>query len=88
MQDPLGCYYYPDPSDKNTRMYVRLMGGEIEFRMWHGEHAQIWERHGWIPYEVARRAADMRPDKAQALSLYDMEVAQAVLATAERSRKE
>ncbi|THB68676.1 MAG: hypothetical protein D6E12_06095 [Desulfovibrio sp.] len=83
MQDTLGAFYYPDPSDKSTRMYVRKAGGNIEFRMWHAKHKDIWDKHEWIPIDVVRKAAAQDPERKKFhLSLYDLNVAKAVLAEA------
>ncbi len=61
-------------------MYVRNNQGNIEFRLWHQDHPQIWEKHGWLDMDIIRRAVGMYENKKQSpLQLYDMEVARALL---------
>ncbi|MEG6504292.1 hypothetical protein ACR4XJ_10105 [Nitratidesulfovibrio sp. D1] len=82
MQDDLGLYYYPDPNDKRTRVYVRSQGGSVEFRLWRADRPEVWERHEWVPLEVIRHAAGMYRDmgrEADPLKLYDEAVARALL---------
>lgn len=82
MQDDLGLYYYPDPNDKRTRVYVRAQGGSVEFRLWRADRPEVWERHEWVPLEVIRHAAGMYRDmgrETDPLKLYDESVARALL---------
>lgn len=86
MHDERGHYYYPDPSNTRARVYVRRGAhGGVEFRLWHNEHAHVWEQHDWLPEDVLRAAADMYkaekrgPDGADPLRLYDSAVAHALL---------
>ncbi len=82
MQDDLGLYYYPDPNDKRTRVYVRSQGGSVEFRLWRADRPEVWERHEWVPLEIIRHAAGMYRDmgrEADPLKLYDEAVARALL---------
>ncbi|WP_353120657.1 hypothetical protein [Nitratidesulfovibrio sp.] len=82
MQDDLGLYYYPDPNDKRTRVYVRAHGGSVEFRLWRADRPEVWERHEWVPLEIIRHAAGMYRDMgrdADPLVLYDESVARALL---------
>jgi hypothetical protein len=83
MKDERGAYYYPNPAEKRVRMYVRERYGDVEFRLWNQEHAEIWERHDWLPYdavveaaqEYAKRGAGVDP-----LEMYDINVAKRLLA--------
>ena len=86
MKDDRGHYYYPFPRNRGVRMYVRRTGAGIEFRMWNQEDPDLWKSHGWVPFDAIREAAEMYagrggfdPSKA-----YDVELAAAVLAEAER----
>ena len=56
MQDERGDYYYPFPSNKRVRMYVRKEGDEIEFRLWNQDDPQMWESHGWVPFSAIQQA--------------------------------
>lgn len=81
MRDNLGRYYYPDPEDKTTRVYVREENGELEFRLWRRDYPEIWERHGWMPLGVIKAAAAMYSmnSAADPMRLYDEVVARALL---------
>ena len=82
MKDDNGLYYYPDPSDRNTRVYVREGGGGIEFRLWRTDHPEVWEQHGWLPYDVVSAAAAMYKERgtgADPLAFYDLNVARALV---------
>ena len=81
MRDNLGQYYYPDPEDKTTRVYVREENGELEFRLWRRDYPEIWERHGWMPLGVIKAAAAMYSmnSAADPMCLYDEVVARALL---------
>jgi hypothetical protein len=77
---PQGSYYYPDPKNKKERMYVRDNQGIVEFRLWHQDHPQVWEKHGWLDMDLIKRAAGMyEKSKPDPLELYDMDVARALL---------
>ena len=83
MKDNSGVYYYPNPSEKRVRMYVRTRYGQVEFRLWNSEHPEIWERHDWIPYEAIEEAAaeyKKRGSGADPLEMYDLAVAKRLLA--------
>lgn len=82
MKDDNGLYYYPDPADHSSRVYVREGAGGIEFRLWRSEHPEVWEKHGWLAYEVVEAAAQMYKERgtgADPLTLYDYNVAQALV---------
>ncbi len=80
MKDERGLYYYPNPLNKNYRMYVHESGGEICFRMWNSEEPDLWKEHEWVPYGAIKKAAEMYQgnavDPGQA---YDIELARALL---------
>lgn len=84
MKDELGLYYYPNPADHSVRVYVRAgVDGEAEFRLWHADTPEIYERHGWINYAVISAAAGLykteRNENADPMALYDLAVARALL---------
>lgn len=61
-------------------MYVRDNEGTIEFRLWHQEHPQVWEKHGWLDMDIINRAAGIYENTQQnPLQLYDINVARALL---------
>ena len=81
MKDERGKYYYPFPHNKKVRMYVQEDGDDVCFRLWNSDDPQLWEEHGWIPYEAIKQAAamyeqknDFNPNQA-----YNLEIAKAVL---------
>lgn len=83
MHDDKGHYYYPNPADKQVRMYVRESEetpGDVEFRLFSAVNPEIWERHPWLPRQVVIEAAKMydKPDR-DPLGLYDEAVAKALL---------
>ena len=80
MQDKRGAYYYPNPSNKRIRMYVREMDDAIAFRLWNSDVPQLWEEHGWVPYDAIQKAASMYTGKNfDPQQAYDIELAKAVL---------
>ena len=83
MKDQLGLYYYPNPADKRVRMYVRHRYGQVEFRLWNGEHPQIWDGHDWVPYDaIVAAAAEYKKRKTgvDPLDMYDIHVSERLLA--------
>ena len=83
MKDQFGLYYYPNPVDKRVRMYVRHRYGQVEFRLWNGEHPQIWDGHDWVPYDaIVAAAAEYKKRKTgvDPLDMYDIHVAERLLA--------
>lgn len=82
MKDDLGLYYLPSMQDAQTRMYVREADGQIQFRLWNAGHAEVWERHEWLPYDVIEAASEMyrerSPDR-NPLALYDLAIAKRLL---------
>lgn len=89
MKDQNGIYYYPDPADKKTRVYVRKGPAGPEFRLWRSERPEVWEKHGWMPHQVIEAAAAMYrqsgDQKSNPLLLYDLNVAQALIKQEENS---
>lgn len=82
MKDDKGLYYYPSPADPRTRVYVRQGQGGIEFRLWREEHPQVWDKHGWLSYDVVAAASEQYKERgvaADPLVLYDRNVARALL---------
>ena len=80
MKDDRGLYYYPNPLQKNFRMYVKEMHGEICFRMWNSEDPELWKTHGWVPYGAIREAAAVYDGKTiDPKQAYDIEVARALM---------
>lgn len=89
MKDDKGLYYYPDPSDSKTRVYVREAPSGMEFRMWRADHPEVWERHGWLALDVLSAAAGMYRERgtgADPLAFYDTRVARALLADEARKK--
>lgn len=85
MRDERGVYYYAEPGNPRVRVYVRRNdAGEVEFRIWSAESPEVWEKHGWIAYDVINAAASLyrqeRNANANPLKLYDLNVANALLA--------
>lgn len=59
MKDERGLYYYPFPTNKHVRMYVRQERDDIEFRLWNQDDTGLWDEHGWIPYDAIVKAQAM-----------------------------
>jgi hypothetical protein len=80
MKDHRGLYYYPNPLNTKFRTYVREADGSVWFRLWNSDDPELWEEHGWVPYEAIKKAADMYAgtnfDPKQA---YDMDLARALI---------
>ena len=80
MKDKRGLYYYPNPLNKNFRIYVCEMEGETCFRMYNAEDPALWEEHGWVPYGAIQKATDMyQGDTIDPKQAYDIEIARALL---------
>lgn len=91
MKDDKGLYYYPDPTDLQTRVYVRQATGGIEFRLWRSTHPEVWEKHGWLAYAVIAAAANMYKEEKghnTPLNLYDINVAKALVKEEARKQSE
>lgn len=93
MFDDRGSYYYPNPADVRCRVYVRGGAdgaGGVEFRLWHADHPQVWERHEWLTQEALEKAAALYREMGRGsnpMALYDVAVARALLKE-EARRKE
>lgn len=86
MKDNRGLYYYPFPQNTRVRMYVRSNGQDICFRLWNTDDEDIWEKHGWVPYEAIRQASAMY-GKGKAFDpnhAYDINVAKALIKEEEK----
>jgi len=80
MKDSRGLYYYPFPSNKRVRMYVRQDPEGIAFRMWNQDDPQMWEDHGWVPHDAILQAQAMYDGGAfDPRRAYDLNLAQALI---------
>jgi len=80
MKDEHGLYYYPNPLQKQFRMYVRELDGEIQFRMWNAQDPELWEQHGWVSYQAILEAAEIYDGKTlDPKQAYDIEIARALV---------
>ena len=85
MKDDRGLYYYPNPLNKKFRMYIREIDGDVCFRLWNADDENLWEEHGWVPYDAVKQAAtmfsgkDFNPNQA-----YDLGIARELLESAEQ----
>ncbi len=83
MQDDKGVYYYPYPDNKKTRMYIKKSEGVIWFRLWNKDVPELWDEHGWIPYDAIVKASGMYdkngPGVFDPRRAYDIEVAKSLL---------
>ncbi|MDY6952246.1 MAG: hypothetical protein SWE60_12090 [Thermodesulfobacteriota bacterium] len=80
MKDDRGLYYYPFPQNKRVRMYVREAEGSVWFRLWNTDDPELWNEHGWVPYDAIKQAASMHKHKAfDPNQAYDINVAKMVL---------
>ena len=80
MKDDRGRYYFPFPQNKRVRMYVRKVDTEIEFRLWNQDDLQLWESHGWVPYDAVIQASSMYAGKAfNPSQTYDLTLAKETL---------
>jgi hypothetical protein len=79
MEDDKGLYYYPFPANKHVRMYVRETGNGIEFRMWNGDDPELWEAHGWVPYDAIAQASAMYKGRFDPRKAYDIDLARSLI---------
>lgn len=82
MKDHNGLYYYPNPAETSTRVYVRAGQSGPEFRLWRQDYPEVWEKHGWLPIGVIEAAASMYKEKSGSvdpMQLYDKAVAEALI---------
>lgn len=90
MRDDRGLYYYPNPADPRSRVYVRQGENGIEFRLWHAEHPMVWDKHAWISQTVLEQAAAAYREMgegADPMALYDIAVARVLLKEEARSKE-
>ena len=56
------------------------LSGKRKFRLWNADEPQLWDEHGWIPYQAVKRAESMyqgkKFDPGQA---YDLQLALALI---------
>ncbi len=83
MKDQNGLYYYPFPSNRRVRMYVRKVGDTVCFRLWSADDPTLWVDHGWVPYEAVIKASGILDRKKakgfDPASVYDISLAEALL---------
>ncbi len=82
MKDERGLFYYPDPADRQTRVYVAIEDNEVHFRIWRDDRPDVWDRHGWVPYSAIQQAAELYRQmgrEADPMLLYDIAVAKVLL---------
>jgi hypothetical protein len=82
MQDDQGVYYYPYPNNKKTRMYIKKSQGVIWFRLWSKDAPELWDEHGWIPYDAILKASIIykkSPGNFDPGRAYDIDVATSLL---------
>jgi len=82
MKDDRGIYYYPYPNNKKTRMYIKKSEGVIWFRLWNREIPELWDEHGWVPYDAILQASNIYEKSHSNFDpriAYDIEVAKALL---------
>lgn len=80
MKDKRGLYYYPFPQNKKARMYVREKDGAVWFRLWNADDPELWEEHGWVPYEAIKQARAMYDgDAFDPAKAYDLQAAEALI---------
>ncbi len=76
MKDDKGLYYYPFPVNKKVKMYVKRDGSIMYFRMWNQDDPQMWEEHGWVPWQAIKKAIAMYKGEGFDPKLaYDIDVA-------------
>ena len=87
MKDQNGLYYYPDPADTSTRVYVKQGPAGPQFRLGRQDLPEVWDRHGWLDMSVIEAAAQMYQGmgaKTDPRLLYDANVAEALLKSANK----
>ena len=85
MHDDRGAYYYPNPAQKTTRMYVREENGMIYFRLFSSSSPEIWDRHGWLTLDIIKQAAALYSGENDPTRLYDENIAWEVLRLAAKA---
>ncbi|BCS89496.1 hypothetical protein [Pseudodesulfovibrio sediminis] len=82
MKDERGHYYTPVLQHPEVRMYVREEDDQIQFRLYNPTEPIIWEKHGWMPFDVIEQAAAMFREKGtdrNPMALYDLDIAKKLL---------
>ncbi|MBS3758725.1 MAG: hypothetical protein KGY61_08670 [Desulfobacterales bacterium] len=80
MKDDKGIYYYPFPDNKRVRMYVKREDDTLYFRLWNADDPELWQAHGWVPYEAIEEAKKMYDgNQFNPAQAYDLDIANAVL---------
>lgn len=82
MKDKNGLYYYPNPADTSTRVYVQQGPSGPQFRLWRQDMPEVWEKHGWLDMQVIEAAAAMYRESGKGtdpMLLYDSAVALALI---------
>ncbi len=79
MKDDRGLYYFPYPSNKRIKMYVRLGADDVEFRPWDDDDPNLWDEHGWAPFRAILAAAELAKKEGAGngppMEMYDVQVA-------------
>jgi hypothetical protein len=80
MKDNNGLYYYPNPANKRIKMYVQQENDDICFRIMDADAPEVWEKHGWVPYDAIRQASRIYENKKfNPLTAYDIQIARELL---------
>ncbi|QTA82886.1 Uncharacterized protein dnl_52720 [Desulfonema limicola] len=81
MKDDRGIFYYPFPGNKRVRMYVQKNGNDICFRLWNTDDSELWEKHGWVPYDAICQASEMYKKKGvfDPKGAYDIKIAEVLI---------
>ena len=80
MKDERGLYYYPNAANKHFRTYVKEAEGQIWFRLYNSEDPELWDSHGWVPYNAIKKAAATYSGNQFDPSVaYDLQLAQVLL---------
>lgn len=86
MKDERGLYYYPNLSNKQFRTYVREAEGSVWFRLWNAEDPELWQAHGWVPWEAIEKAAELYTgDQFDPRQAYDLDLARTLIDEERRS---
>jgi len=82
MNDDRGRYYYPNPTQKRVRMYVKEEEGTVWFRLWNQDDPALWEEHPWTPWGAIVKCMEMYDPKQNGFDprkFYDLDLAKAIL---------
>ncbi len=87
MKDDNGLYYYPNPANKRIKMYVQLEKDDVCFRVMNADDPEMWEKHGWVPYDAIRQASRIYESKTiNPMTAYDIQIAMELLREAEKEK--